>query len=197
MKYLFFVITGYISGSILYAYLIPKYLCGKDVILLSEDHNPGASNAFHCAGIGIGSIVIVCELLKGAIPVYIASTYLNPKENMFALIMLAPVLGHAYSLLLGGRGGKAIAVSFGVLLGIIPVWKPVLFLAGFYLLFSCIIVINPHSYRSIVTYIFFAISAFFFLEGGGICYGCLAIAVVVIVKHIKALRLDGVEIKEI
>ena len=55
----------------------------------------------------------------------------------FAAVMAAPVLGHAYSVYHRGRGGKAIAVSFGVLLGLVPagIWRPLAMLVLFYLLF--------------------------------------------------------------
>lgn len=197
MKYLLFAFLGYISGSVLYAYLIPKFICGKDIIQLSEDHNPGATNAFQYAGVSIGSIVIVCELLKGAIPVFLAQSYLNIEENVFALIMMAPVIGHAYSLFFRRKGGKAIAVSFGVLLGIVPLWKPVLCLAGFYLLFSCIFIIHPHSYRSIITFLLFGMTMFYVMREGGIRYGCLGLSGIVIWKHIKSIRLKQIEVHKV
>ena len=43
---IFFSIVGYLSGSILYAYWIPKILFQKDICALSPDGNPGTANAF-------------------------------------------------------------------------------------------------------------------------------------------------------
>ena len=43
---IFFSIAGYLSGSILYAYWIPKILFQKDICALSPDGNPGTANAF-------------------------------------------------------------------------------------------------------------------------------------------------------
>ena len=62
------------------------------------------------------------DLLKGFIPVFLfASTH---EEGIFfmpgALVLAAPVLGHAFPLFHRFRGGKGIAVSFGCLLGPMP-----------------------------------------------------------------------------
>ena len=43
--YLFYSFFGYLSGSVLYSYLIPKYFCHVDVRTVNEDQNPGAFNA--------------------------------------------------------------------------------------------------------------------------------------------------------
>ena len=51
--YLFYSFFGYLSGSVLYSYLIPKYFCHVDVRTVNEDQNPGAFNAFSVAGRGL------------------------------------------------------------------------------------------------------------------------------------------------
>ena len=48
-----YIIGGYLSGSILYSYLLPKALKGIDITAESPDGNPGTANAFTCAGIPI------------------------------------------------------------------------------------------------------------------------------------------------
>ena len=50
MTYLFWCTAGYLSGSVLYAYLIPKQFCHVDIRTLSDDGNPGTANAFKYAG---------------------------------------------------------------------------------------------------------------------------------------------------
>ena len=63
MNELFFILVGYLSGSILYAYLLPKYICHIDIMKDSDDHNPGTFNAFALAGTQVGILVIALELL--------------------------------------------------------------------------------------------------------------------------------------
>ena len=133
MNELFFILVGYLSGSILYAYLLPKYICHIDIMKDSHDHNPGTFNAFALAGTQVGILVIALELLKGFLPVWLASHILDTRRWMFAFVLCAPVAGHAFPLFYPKRGGKAIAVSFGVLLGLLPRYRPVLLLIFFYL----------------------------------------------------------------
>ena len=63
MDYLFYMIWGYLSGSILFAYLIPWFMKHIDIRELSEDKNPGTFNAFVFGGIGCGITVLLLELL--------------------------------------------------------------------------------------------------------------------------------------
>ena len=69
---IFFIFAGYLSGSILFAYLIPKYFYHIDICRLSDDQNPGAFNAFTHTGIRTGTLILLLELAKGFFPVHIA-----------------------------------------------------------------------------------------------------------------------------
>lgn len=113
--YFFYVIMGFLSGSILFGRLIPMIFRGVDVQTESEDGNPGTFNAFACGGAFCGILVLLADLGKGALPVALCARDLGMDSWMFALVMAAPVFGHAHSLFQKGHGGKAIAVSFGVL----------------------------------------------------------------------------------
>ena len=118
LSYLFWTVLSFFSGSVMYSYLIPKLLYKKDITQLSDDHNPGCGNVFTLIGIPCGILCLVLELAKGALPVWLALRYVSAKNIMFAGILAAPVLGHAFSPMLRNRGGKAIAVTFGVLIGL-------------------------------------------------------------------------------
>ena len=136
-SYLGFVIGGYLLGSILFAYVLPKLTRHIDIREMSEDGNPGTYNAFWYGGVICGICVLLLELLKGFFPVWLCERTAGLQSLWFAAVMAAPVLGHAYSIYHRGRGGKAIAVSFGVLLGLVPagIWQPLAMLVLFYLLF--------------------------------------------------------------
>ena len=108
--YVFFAIIGYLSGSILFARIVPKQLRGVDVVRLSDDGNPGTANAFAFAGPVVGSSVLILELAKGFAPVYHAAQRLDTANIAFSLVLAAPVLGHAFPVYWGFKGGgKAIA----------------------------------------------------------------------------------------
>ena len=184
MRYLFYTVFGYLSGSVLYGYLLPKYLCHVDVTQCSEDQNPGTTNAFMHAGVPVGLLVVAADIGKAFVPVYLASKELDIQNIWFALVLAAPVVGHAFPFWRIKGGGKAIASSFGSLLGLYPRLVPLLILAFFYLLYSLIVVIRPHFYRSIVTYISFSILCIVLVPIRGVLLGCMGIAVVVILKHL-------------
>lgn len=188
-----YMIGGYLSGSVLYSYLIPRYLKHVDITEKSTDGNPGTANAFTYAGIPVGILVLCMELLKGYLPVHLAMTHVDSSRWCFALILVAPVLGHAYPAFQTKKGGKAIAVSFGVLLGLTPFWLPVLSLAFWYLFFSLVLVIDPHFYRSVCTFALFCVSVIGKVALNSIGLGCCLISAVVIRKHYA--RYQGEQMK--
>ena len=99
--YLFYLLFGYLSGSVLYSYLIPKHFCHVDVRTTNEDQNPGAFNAFSAAGPRVGLFCVLCDIGKGFLPVFLAvhSSAVSMGSWLFALILLAPVAGHAWPFL--------------------------------------------------------------------------------------------------
>lgn len=195
MDYVFFILMGYLLGSMMFALYLPLLIKRVDVRKVSDDGNPGTANAFKHAGVFVGMLVIICELGKGFVPVFLARRYLDAERVLFSLVMAAPAVGHAFPLFTKGReGGKAIAVSFGVLLGLLPEWRPVLVLAFYYLLFSLFIVIRPHLHRSIVTFIFFTASCLFLVKEAAVILGCALISTVVVLKHVKKYQGEKLEV---
>ena len=189
MEYVVFCLLGYLSGSITFGYLIPRLIKGVDVRVLSNDGNPGTANAFLYGGVFCGILVLLADLGKGALPVFLAARHLDPEEKLFALVHPPPVVGHAYPLIdRFGKGGKAIAVSFGVLLGLYPVFLPVLLLAGVYLFFSLILVVEPHSLRTGLTFLVWSVLGVHFTPLSSIKYGIVLIAFVVIRKHLPEIK---------
>ena len=118
MQYFLFTLLGFVLGSTLFAYWIPKLLKNIDICTLPDDHNPGVSNAFMYGGFLCGILSLICELAKGFIPVYLGQKYLDINSLPFVPVLVAPVFGHAFPFLQKEKGGKAITASFGVLLGL-------------------------------------------------------------------------------
>lgn len=183
--YVFWSVLGYLSGSVMYAYWIARIFGKKDIIRLAKDHNPGVANTFMIAGIPLGILALLCELLKGALPVFAAARFLNPARPAFAAVICAPVIGHAFPLPFPKeiRGGKAIAVSFGCLIGLFPEVRPLAYLALLYLFFSLIVKVSPHLYRSIVTFLCFALMVWLNVPAVSVRIGCTVIAAVTMFKH--------------
>lgn len=183
LPYIGYALLGYGSGSLLFAWIIPKYLLHMDVTQKAEDHNPGTFNVFTQAGATAGMLVLVLELAKGALPVWAAARALPLNRWPFGLVMAAPVLGHAFPFWRLKGGGKAIAVSFGVLLGLWPDLHPLGLLVICYLFFSLIVVVEPHLHRSILTYGCVALLTLLFLPRSGVTLGVLLVSGLVILRH--------------
>ena len=166
---------GLCCGSFLSAIALPRWFLHKDVTQNTKDGNPGTANAFLQGGPVCGTAVLLCDLLKGALPVWLCAKVLNPLSLWFVPVLVAPVFGHAHSCLFRGRGGKCIAVSFGVLLGLLPLWQPLVLLAVFYIMFSTLIRVPDHARRTILSFACWTVSVVLFVRVGSIAAPALAL----------------------
>ena len=179
---------GFFAGSIMFSYLIPKAVLGRDVTALSQDHNPGATNVFMNCGQLWGIVCLSLDMLKGFLPVFISYHILDTENLWFGLVMAAPVLGHAIAPLNHFRGGKCIATAFGTLLGLFPVTHIVLVLAAIYIVFSTILKISPNRLRSIASFGLFGLISLITLIHSSqysVAIGCALISATAIWKHTK------------
>ena len=156
MPTLKFLLLGYLSGSILYARVFSALLGRGDITARSPDRNPGTANAFQYGGFLCGAMTLLCDIGKGFLPVHLLTLSAWQGETfplLTALAIAAPVLGHAFPLFYGFRGGKAIAVTFGCLIGLLPVHAPLFALVCFFLFFSLIVRVSPNLYRTAAAYL--------------------------------------------
>ena len=150
---LVFILFGYLSGSVLYARVFASLFGRRDILSQSADQNPGTANAFKYGGFYCGLCTLVFDLFKGFLPVYAYVKCGSAEPLVTALVVAAPVLGHAFPLFYRFRGGKGIAVSFGALAGLYPALVPLLTLAFFFIAFSTVVKITPNFHRTGVTYV--------------------------------------------
>jgi glycerol-3-phosphate acyltransferase PlsY len=106
-------VIGFLSGSLMLAYWLGRAALRADVRQIG-DGNPGAANVLKAGGWRMGVLALLLDYLKGAIPVGIAKYAVGMTGAPLVIVALAPIFGHAYSPFLRFRGGKAVAVSFGV-----------------------------------------------------------------------------------
>ncbi|MGF1655724.1 MAG: glycerol-3-phosphate 1-O-acyltransferase PlsY [Verrucomicrobiales bacterium] len=111
-------LAAYAIGSIPFGYLAGR-LNGMD-IRQHGSGNIGATNVFRVLGARWGVPVFLLDFLKGLIAV-LAARGVFPGSEVAALAgAVGVVLGHNYPVWLQFRGGKGIASSAGVLIGLIP-----------------------------------------------------------------------------
>lgn len=116
IEIIFAILIGYLLGSVPFALVIGKVFYHTDV----REHgsgNLGGSNAGRVLGKNAGIAVIVLDILKVVLAIFITSFF---KYSEMASIWagFAAALGHCYPIFAGFRGGKAVATMFGFLLGI-------------------------------------------------------------------------------
>ncbi len=77
------------------------------------DGNPGGTNVARAGNTRLGVLAIALDMLKAAAPVALAYYVFGVTDWGLTPVVLAPILGHAFSPFLGFRGGKALACTFG------------------------------------------------------------------------------------
>ena len=194
LLYITFIVGGYLSGSVLYGYVLCKKIKGVNLYEISDDGNAGTANSFKFGGVAVGILVLLCDLLKGLLPVFIASRFFASASILFAPIVIAPVVGHAFPAFNIKKGGKCIAVSFGVLFGTQNLVFAGLILAAIYVFFSTIAVLKPHSFRTALTYGVWTLACFIFLRNAVVNLIATAITFLVVLKHGKSLKSERKEV---
>ena len=112
----------YLIGSIPSGMILARRLKGVD-LRLHGSGNVRATNAFRALGLAGGILVLVADLLKGFLAVKLAVLAMVPDFLAHVTTVacgLAAIAGHNWSLFMRFRGGKGVATSFGVLLGLTP-----------------------------------------------------------------------------
>lgn len=182
------IVGGFLSGGVMFCEIIPKKFFKSDICEISVDNNPGAFNVFKHCGKKAGMLCLSLDVMKGFIPVLIASLCMDADSIAFSLAVAAPALGHAVGVFNRFRGGKCIAVSFGITLGLIPVaWYAFVALAALFVFFSTVIKINPASKRSVLVYVLFALIVCPLLAVTGMAYaatGCGLLASLPVIKFL-------------
>lgn len=127
------LIIGYLCGSIPFGLVLAKAAGLGDVRKIGSG-NIGATNVLRTGNKKIAALTLLCDGMKGAIPVLLLGYFGN--EQVAIIAGLAALAGHIFPVWLKFRGGKGVATSIGVLtalywqLGLlfIAVWLIVAFL---------------------------------------------------------------------
>ena len=108
------IALAYVLGSVPWGLVIAKTFCRIDP-RESGSCNTGATNVARLCGFKWGVVTLLCDVLKGAAPVWLAFR-INASPVFVSVVALACVLGHVFSCFMKFRGGKAVATSIGVFL---------------------------------------------------------------------------------
>jgi len=115
----FLVLTGaYLLGSVPFPYLLTKLKTGGDLRKMGSG-NVGATNVLRTAGKTLGLFTLILDVAKGAIAV-LCGPYLLHQNVYGAACGFFAMVGHAYPIFLGFRGGKSVATGAGAFLVLSP-----------------------------------------------------------------------------
>lgn len=110
---LLIIIATYLLGSLSSAVVISRVWNFPDP-RLQGSRNPGATNVLRLAGKKAAAAVLLCDMLKGMIPVW-GSYYLGVPPVLLGLIAIAACLGHIYPIFFHFKGGKGVATAMGAI----------------------------------------------------------------------------------
>jgi glycerol-3-phosphate acyltransferase PlsY len=126
--YILTVLIAYLLGSIPTGFLVARAR-GVDIRAVGSG-NIGATNVFRILGKAAGIFVLVADVAKGWVAVFVlarlVSEWCYPNLGKQALEWfklgagIAAILGHNYTCWLHFKGGKGIATSAGVLVALVP-----------------------------------------------------------------------------
>lgn len=119
LTYIICLLSGYLTGSILFAYVITKLVKGEDIRDLGNN-NPGAANTFNSTGKFWGILTGLLDSLKALIPMLLANYFFNLSTISLGLIGVGAIIGHGYPLFFNFKGGRAAGTLMGIYLFFIP-----------------------------------------------------------------------------
>jgi len=123
VTYGIFIVVAYLLGSVPFAFLIAR-AHGKDLRTIGSG-NIGATNLARALGRKWGYICFALDVLKGFIPMSGLPAVAGRPDSpallaLWLAVGMAAILGHVLPIYLGFKGGKGVATSFGVALGLWP-----------------------------------------------------------------------------
>mgnify|MGYP001337970022 FL=1 len=118
MDYVIFGLIAYLLGSIPTGLIVGKIGFKKDIRNYGSG-NLGATNTFRVLGIKAGIIVTLGDILKGTLAAVLPILF--GAEDVYPLAVgIFAVIGHMFPIFAKFKGGKAVATSAGVILGVNP-----------------------------------------------------------------------------
>ena len=145
-------VAAYLFGAIPFGLLVAKSR-GVD-IRTQGSGNIGATNVFRVIGKGWGIFTFVLDALKGFIPAFVFPRLAGLDPEWGVLFGIVAILGHSFPVYLKFKGGKGVATSAGMLLGV----APIAVLVGFVCWMLCMVFSRIVSLSSIVAAIAVAIA---------------------------------------
>lgn len=134
VKIVLIILFGYLLGNFNFARFLSKK--NNSDITKQGSGNPGTINMLRSYGAKLGSLTLLLDLLKGALPAivgfYLLGGNLNPESATLGLYIggASVIIGHIYPVFYSFKGGKGVACSLGVFLVANPLATLIVFLVA-------------------------------------------------------------------
>lgn len=169
----------YLIGSIPFGVILTRFFGAGDLRKIGSG-NIGATNVLRTGRKGLALATLLFDLLKGAIPVWIAGRY---APDLAIIAGLGTVIGHCFPIWLWFNGGKGVATAAGVILTLTPL-PAVLALS----LFAVIVAMTRYvSLGSVLAAIIAVPLAYFFGQTQAAEFYIL-LAIIIVIKHQANIR---------
>lgn len=137
-----FMIASYLIGSLCSAVLVSQLFALPDP-RTEGSKNPGATNVLRLSGKKYAFIVLLADMLKGFLPVFMLKILGYP-PNVLGFACFAAVIGHMFPFFFNFQGGKGVATALGGILGIN-------FIFGIVVMATWLIIANITRYASLAS----------------------------------------------
>jgi glycerol-3-phosphate acyltransferase PlsY len=180
-----FVVLSYLLGSIPTSFWVGKAVYGVD-LRKQGSGNLGATNTFRVLGWKAALPVFIVDVAKGFVPAWYFPRLAEAPWSWALAYGAAAILGHVFSIWVRFRGGKGIATSAGVFLGLAP-WAV---LAGFIVWSTTVATTRIVSLASMLAALTIPVIVWLIPHEGGMTlqYFTLALAAFVIWAHRDNVR---------
>jgi len=115
------IALSYLLGAVPFGLVLSR---GSGIDIRNQgSKNIGATNVTRLLGKKLGALTLLCDLLKGFLPMFLTGLVLNETaghELIIALCGAASVLGHMFPVYLAFKGGKGVATALGAFLYLAP-----------------------------------------------------------------------------
>ena len=157
IKFALLLILAYLIGSFPTGVLVGKLFYHKDIRDYGS-HNIGTTNTFRVPGPKAGTLVFLVDFFKGTLATSLPRIFHLGDHHLCLIFGAAAIFGHAFSIFLKFKGGKAVATTAGFLLG---------YNVQFFGLCACffiplLLITSMVSLSSLISVILIFISSFFF-----------------------------------
>ncbi len=174
------ILAAYILGSIPFGLLLAKASGLGDIRKIGSG-NIGATNVLRTGNKKLAAATLLLDMGKGFVAVFLSWRFFGPDITFFAA--LAAVIGHLFPAWLGFKGGKGVATTLGVLLGLS--WA-----VGVACLLTWIAVALVFRYSSLAALVSIAAAPVYgwYLGGPQVAEAAIFLAILVWIRHAANIR---------